>query len=117
MTQFTIWKLSLHGDYNISLITCVTAMLLNFHCWFNFPLSLVPQIVSKYDDGGSKSRASANVTAVMSAKQHQRSALIDELKHAAGEAVRLPRALQQDPPDHWLLADSGANIHVLFGKR
>ena len=55
-------------------------MLLNFHCWFNFPLSLVPQIVSKYDDGGSKSRASANVTAVMSAKQDQRSALIDELK-------------------------------------
>ena len=104
-------------DYNISLITCVTAMILNFHCWFNFPLSLVPQIVSKYDDGGSKSRASANVTAVMSAKQHQRSALIDELKHAAGEAVRLPRALQQDPPDHWLLADSGANIHVLCGIR
>ena len=101
-----------------SLYTVLTALLLYFHQWCNLPLELVPAIIAKFDDGGSQSKLFRSAYAGERPKSDQlkmqRASSVEHVASALSTSFGLPRQLREHPPDHFLLCDSGANIHVTW---
>ena len=114
-----VWYASQH--LTTAEILGVTAMLIHFNKWIQLPLEDIDPIIHNYVSTNSATQGGNSALSAQVADEaytaHVRTQVnVPLLFEVLGASTELPEQLRITPPECFLLVDSRANVHVLWGQ-